>query len=227
MTTGGVIPDRALELEILSGLGPGGVLAGVDEVGRGSLAGPVSVGIALVDADAGQAPDGLRDSKRMTPAARERMAPKVRSWALDVAVGHAGPDVVDGRGVIAALRWAARDALDRLRGPLPDAVLLDGRHNWWADGSLFDLDSALPHIPVHMRVRADASCSAVAAASVVAKVERDAMMVALDERHPGYDWARNKGYASPAHIRGLARLGPSAHHRTSWHLPGVTQGEAT
>ena len=187
----------------------------------------MSVGIALVDADVGQAPDGLRDSKRMTPAARERMAPKVRSWALDVAVGHAGPDVVDGRGVIAALRWAARDALDRLRGPLPDAVLLDGRHNWWADGSLFDLDSALPHIPVHMRVRADASCSAVAAASVVAKVERDAMMVALDERHPGYDWARNKGYASPAHIRGLARLGPSAHHRTSWHLPGVTQGEAT
>lgn len=76
MTTGGVIPDRALELDILSGLGPGGVLAGVDEVGRGSLAGPVSVGIALVDADVGQAPDGLRDSKRMTPAARERMAPK-------------------------------------------------------------------------------------------------------------------------------------------------------
>lgn len=72
MTTGGVIPDRALELDILSGLGPGGVLAGVDEVGRGSLAGPVSVGIALVDADVGQAPDGLRDSKRMTPAARER-----------------------------------------------------------------------------------------------------------------------------------------------------------
>ena len=153
---------------------------------------------------------GLIDASALwDPAEQERVVADATAWY----------GLADGA--------ALGDALDRLRGPLPDAVLLDGRHNWWADGSLFDLDSALPHIPVHMRVRADASCSAVAAASVVAKVERDAMMVALDERHPGYDWARNKGYASPAHIRGLARLGPSAHHRTSWHLPGVTQGEAT
>ena len=141
----------------------------------------------------------------------------------DVAVGHAGPDVIDDVGIVAALRHAAKEALNGLSAT-PSAVLLDGKHNWWAEDSLFDVDPLLPQIPVRMEVRGDARCAVIAAASVAAKVERDGLMVVLDGCFPGYDWARNKGYSSPSHIEGLARLGPSDHHRKSWHLPGVREG---
>lgn len=219
----GRAPSREVEIDVLRSLPAGALIAGVDEVGRGSLAGPVSVGIALIDASTGDFPEGLRDSKAMSPAARERMAPLVREWAVDVAVGHAGPDVIDDVGIVAALRHAAKEALNGLSWT-PSAVLLDGKHNWWAEDSLFDVDPLLPQIPVRMEVKGDARCAVIAAASVAAKVERDGLMVVLDGRFPGYDWARNKGYASPSHIEGLARLGPSDHHRKSWHLPGVREG---
>ena len=110
----GRAPSRAIEIETLRSLPAGALIAGVDEVGRGSLAGPVSVGIALIDASTGDFPEGLRDSKAMSPAARERMAPLVREWAVDVAVGHAGPDVIDDVGIVAALRHAAKEALNGL-----------------------------------------------------------------------------------------------------------------
>ncbi len=216
-------PDRGTEIELLRSCPPGAAIAGVDEVGRGSLAGPVSVGIAVINASVGDFPEGLRDSKQMSAAARERMAPRVREWAVEVAVGHADADIIDDVGIVAAMRLAARNALNGL-STTPAAILLDGKHNWWAEDSLFDVEPLLPQIPVRMEVKGDARCAVIAAASVVAKVERDGLMVILDERFPGYDWARNKGYSSPSHIEGLARIGPSDHHRKSWHLPGLGEG---
>lgn len=222
-----ILPSRDLEKELLAGLqvlDNSAILACVDEVGRGSLAGPVSVGIALISAETSDAfPEGLRDSKQLSQAKREVLDPLCRAWPLAVAVGHAPANTVDSVGIIAALRYAAADALRQLaeKDLIPSGVLLDGSHNWWSSASLFDGDEVLPDLPVRMQVKGDASCAGVAAASVVAKVERDKLMVARDEVYPGYDWARNKGYSSPAHIEGLQKLGPSPEHRVSWNLPGV------
>jgi ribonuclease HII len=105
------------------------LVAGMDEVGRGSLAGPVSVGVLVVDAQTRTAPTGLRDSKLLSPAVREVLAPKVARWAVASAVGHAEPDEIDAIGIIAALRLAGRRALAQLP-VLPDLVILDGNHDW-------------------------------------------------------------------------------------------------
>jgi len=227
-----ITPTREEELALLARVrehaGEDALIAGVDEVGRGALAGPVSVGIALIGAGTSDDfPVGLRDSKQLSAAARTRLAPLCRQWAVDVAVGHAGPDVVDREGIMAALRHAAANALSTLiaAGHRPLAVLLDGNVNWWTDASLFVAAPLLPDLPVLTKVKGDASCAVIAAASVAAKVERDALMVTLDAQHPGYDWARNKGYASPTHIAALRELGASPQHRVSWRLPGLSQSE--
>jgi ribonuclease HII len=198
------------------------LLAAVDEVGRGALAGPASVGVVLVDADVRTAPAGVRDSKLLTPAAREALVPRIRRWAPRHAVGHASPAEVDEVGILGALRLAARRALATL--PTPDLVLLDGNHDWLTDpmsGGLF----AATTPPVRTLIKADMSCSSVAAASVLAKVERDAMMVALHAEHPAYGWAGNKGYSAPEHFAALTELGATVHHRRSWRLPPYEQAE--
>ena len=192
------------------------LIAAVDEVGRGALAGPASVGIVLVDTTVRTAPAGVRDSKLLTPAAREALVPRIRRWALAHAVGHAGPDEVDAVGILGALRLAAMRALATL--PRPDLVLLDGNHDWLTEpmaGGLFSPSTP----PVRTLVKADLSCSSVAAASVLAKVERDALMVALHDQHPEYGWALNKGYAAPEHLAALLAGGATVHHRRSWRLP--------
>ncbi len=198
------------------------LIAAMDEVGRGALAGPASVGIVLVDASIGTAPTGVRDSKLLTPAAREALVPRIRRWALASAVGHAGPDEVDAVGILGALRAAARRALAALPAT-PDVVLLDGSHDWLTDpaavGLLAFADDVTATPPVRTLVKADLSCSSVAAASVLAKVERDAMMVELHPEHVAYNWADNKGYSAPEHLRALVELGPTVHHRRSWRLP--------
>lgn len=207
------------------------VLAAVDEVGRGSLAGPVSVGVVVIDASTRPAPEGVRDSKLLSPAQRETLAPLIRTWALDSAVGHAQPEEIDELGIIAALRLAGERALSEL-GHRPDHVLLDGSHDWLTrptvQGDLFADTSeagqrwglaAAP--PVTMKVKADLTCASVAAASVLAKVERDSIMRQLGAANPAYGWAFNMGYSSPEHVSALERLGPSAWHRRSWHLPGT------
>ena len=109
-------------------------------------------------------------------------------------------------------------------------VLLDGSHDWLsrpAQADLFTLDDEppAPAPRVHMRVKADRTCASVAAASVLAKCERDAMMVGLAAEHPAYRWDENKGYASPEHMAALRELGPSVLHRRSWRLPGTTGEE--
>jgi len=204
------------------------LLAGMDEVGRGSLAGPVSVGVVVVDATTRSAPKGVADSKLLAPAARTRLLPALNRWGLARAVGHASADEIDEIGIIAALRLAGTRALAAIAatvGPV-DVVLLDGSHDWLsrpAQPDLFTVDEQpdLPAPRVHVRVKADRTCASVAAASVLAKCERDALMVALAAEHPAYRWDENKGYASAEHMAALRELGPSVLHRRSWRLPGL------
>src|SRR5690606_9612550 len=150
------------------------VLVGMDEVGRGALAGPVTVGVVAVDESCRSAPQGVRDSKLLTGAARERMVPRLRRWCLGWGVGHAWPEEIDTIGIMAALRLAGQRALDQL-ALRPDVVILDGNHDWLTDPAregllaLVDPDTAPPP-PVRTLIKADLSCSSVAAASVLAKV---------------------------------------------------------
>ena len=209
------------------------LLAGMDEVGRGSLAGPVSVGVVVVDVSTRSAPKGVADSKLLAPAARTRLLPALNRWGLARAVGHASAAEIDEIGIIAALRLAGTRALTEVAavvGPV-DVVLLDGSHNWLsrpAQADLFSLDDELdvPAPRVHMLVKADRTCASVAAASVLAKCERDAMMVRLAGEHPAYRWDENKGYASPEHVAALREHGPSVLHRRSWRLPGTGDDDA-
>lgn len=201
------------------------VLAGMDEVGRGALAGPVSVGVVVIDAGSRTAPMGVKDSKLLTPAARSALVPRIQRWGRAYAVGHSWPAEIDAMGIIAALRLAGRRALAQL--PLvPDLVILDGNHDWLTDPAEVGLFAALasePVPPVTTMIKADLKCSSVAAASVLAKVSRDAMMVEYAGEHPAYGWAGNKGYAAPEHLAALTEHGPCPLHRRSWHLPGVAE----
>ena len=201
------------ERALLREASPRALLAAIDEVGRGALAGPVAVGVVVIDADATAAPQGVRDSKECDPATRERLAPRVRAWAQRSAVGMASSVEIDAIGIIGALALAAARALNAT-GVRPELVLLDGKHDW--------ISRVTPGSRVVTRIQADATCAAVAAASIIAKVTRDAHMVSLDEECPEYGWRGNKGYAAPEHIAALERLGPSPWHRVSWKLPGVS-----
>ena len=205
-------------------------VAGMDEVGRGSLAGPVSVGVVVGDAATRSAPRGVADSKLLTPAARTALLPALGRWGLARAVGHASAAEIDDLGIIAALRLAGSRALATVVAVVGrvDVVLLDGSHDWLTPPAAvpdlfasFD-ETPAPAVPrVRMRVKADRTCASVAAASVLAKCERDALMVDLAAQHPAYRWDENKGYASPDHLAALRELGPSELHRRSWRLPGV------
>lgn len=204
------------------------LVAGMDEVGRGSLAGPVSVGVVVVDERTRACPQGVADSKLLTAAQRTALLPALGRWGLARAVGHASADEIDAVGIIAALRLAgtrALLALEREVGPV-DTVLLDGSHDWLtppAQGELFApvvLGPTLAVAPrVHVRVKADMTCASVAAASVLAKCERDGLMVGWATEHPAYGWESNKGYASSDHVAALREHGPSPLHRRSWRLP--------
>lgn len=234
-----------VERELLAGSFE--AVACVDEVGRGALAGPVCVAAAVVSASMSDVPDGLRDSKELSPAQRARLVPVLQRWA-PYAVGFASAAEIDRWGIVTGLRLAGLRALAGL--PLrPDVVLLDGNMDFLSaprqlsllddqlacdgsvpdgsvsDGSVSDgsAAAALPSVvvpPVRLLVGADKSCAGVAAASVLAKEARDAVMVELDGEFPRYKWAVNKGYASRDHVAALRRDGPCVHHRRSWRLPG-------
>jgi len=220
--------ERALLREGLTSL------ACVDEVGRGALAGPVSVGVTVVTLDVGTAPKGLRDSKLLTASARYALLPALRRWPVCHAVGHAQPAEIDAVGIMAALRVAAARAFAQL-SVRPRAALLDGNHNWMAvpgdaDALFPDPRSAiaaeladLSLLPdrVTLRIKADLTCAGVAAASVLAKCERDSQMVVLAGEHPHYGWELNKGYSAPEHIAALREHGACPLHRRSWQLPGL------
>jgi ribonuclease HII len=177
-------------------------VAGIDEVGRGCLAGPVTAAAVILPPD--WMPDGLRDSKLLRAAERERLAGLLRSRAIAWAVASVWPAVIDRINILRATLLAAQLAAGRL-AVRPDALILDG-------------SLALPDVPLPQRVVVDADrlCASVAAASVLAKVERDRLMTELDDRYPGYGLATNKGYAAPEHRAALARLGLSPVHRRSF-----------
>lgn len=243
MSASRLVPDRLLETEEL---GRHALVGGMDEVGRGSLAGPVSVGLAVVSRSTPDAfPTGLADSKQLTARRREALVEPCRQWLEDWAVASASPAEIDSLGIVGALRLAGLRALAEVaaRGNAPGLVILDGTSDWLSapeedllsalesgapgERTLGEGPTAMPAVEpvlpiVRTQVKADGRCAVVAAASVLAKVHRDALMSALAD--PGYGWASNKGYASATHVDGLARLGASEHHRRSWHLPGLGQG---
>ncbi len=198
----------------------GPLLAAVDEVGRGPLAGPVVVCAVVMPPGAPEIP-GVDDSKKLAPAARERAAAAVRAGALAYALGAASAREVDALNVYHATVLAMRRALAGLGrrldacglGPAPDHVLVDGR-------PLRTL--GVPHTAV---VGGDASCYAVACASVVAKAARDRLMRALAARYGAYAWDRNAGYPTPAHRAAVAALGPTPHHRRSFLRGGGARSQ--
>ena len=196
------------------------LVAGIDEVGRGALAGPVSVGVvALAPCDVW--PEGLTDSKLLSAARREAMMAPLAVFGAGRAVGHSTPGEIDAHGIVAALRLAGRRALDAIGLPV-DAVLLDGTHDWLTSppNGLFGDDAGeWTAPPVTMVVKGDRACASIAAASVIAKVERDALMTAAHADRPGYGWDGNKGYGAAAHLEALRTMGPSPLHRVSWRLP--------
>jgi ribonuclease HII len=178
------------------------VVAGVDEVGRGPLAGPVVAG-AVVFPPHEVAIDGLRDSKRMTAAERQAAAVRIRELALGWAVGAASVREIDRCNILRASVRAMRRALAHL--PLrPDYVLVDGN-------PVPDLGQAHEAI-----VGGDNLSLSIAAASVLAKVVRDRLMVALGRRYPAFAWEENKGYATAAHLAAIGAAGPTPHHRRSF-----------
>jgi len=167
----------------------------------------------------------VRDSKLLAPEVRERLVPRIRRWALATGVGHASPAEIDRWGIMAALRMAGHRALQEM-GVEPDLVLLDGNHDYLSPPAQLDLLDPVPtlleRVPsVRTEIKADLRCAAVAAASILAKTARDALMVELAGDLPAYGWEHNKGYSAPEHLRALAAHGPTEHHRRSWNLPGV------
>lgn len=181
-------------------------VAGIDEAGRGAWAGPVcaaAVILPLERADLLEALGEVRDSKQLSPARRETLLPQIRETAIAVGVGWGEPTEIDEWGIVSATRRAMGRAVTGL-GERVDALLVD--------------HVRLPelNLPQRSLPKADVHCLSVAAASVVAKVERDRLMVELDHTYPGYGFARHKGYGTPQHREALARLGPVPIHRLSW-----------
>ena len=186
-------------------------LIAIDEVGRGAIAGPVAVGVTLTSADTYKSPwpSKLRDSKLMTEKQREESFEAVAAWVDQWAVGMSSAEEIDKIGITKALALAAERAIEQLNfEPSATRILLDGSHNWLGNRSYGVL--------VAVRPKADRDCVSVAAASVLAKVTRDRLMVELSTTFPGYGFEGHKGYASEAHIEAVRRLRPSAQHRVTW-----------
>jgi ribonuclease HII len=189
-------------------------VAGLDEAGRGAWGGPVCAAAVVLPLDQPNRIEllhGVRDSKQLSPARRETLLPLVLEVAEAVKVGWATPPEVDELGIVPATRQAMARAVSCLDGQV-DALLIDYIR-------LPDLD-----LPQRALPKADTRCLSVAAASIVAKVTRDRLMIALDQDFPGYGFARHKGYGTPQHRQALARLGPSPIHRMSWRPMQELQG---
>ena len=193
------MPDFSLERA--SGLRP---VAGIDEAGRGPLAGPVVA--AAVVLDPARVPRGIDDSKKLRAAVRERIAAELERCAA-IGLGQASVQEIDRLNILKATMLAMRRALDALSlalGRAPALALVDGNR--------------LPELPCPAEavVRGDAKSLSIAAASIVAKVARDAMMADLAREHPHYGWDRNAGYGTAQHLKALTLHGPTPHHRITF-----------
>ena len=180
--------------------GPG-LLAGVDEAGRGPLAGPVVAAAVMLDEL--QPIKGLADSKALSPRRREKLYDEIRAKALCCCVAEASAQEIDALNILQATLLAMRRAVEGLR-LRPHRVLVDGNR--------------LPQLPMPAQaiVKGDARVQAIAAASILAKVHRDRLCVALDARHPQYGFAAHKGYPTAEHLQALQRFGPCEEHRRSF-----------
>jgi ribonuclease HII len=185
------------------------IVAGMDEVGRGAIAGPVTIGVVAIDANVGDIPSGLRDSKLMTPKRREAMVPITKEWGIAWATGSATAAEIDKFGIVTSLGLAASRALRNL-GITPDVVILDGNTAFLME------EAGGPRIVT--RIKADQDCACVSAASVIAKVERDTLMTQLHEQFPHYGWEGNKGYGAAIHTNAIKTHGVTDLHRKSWNL---------
>ncbi|MGB7405758.1 MAG: ribonuclease HII [Pacificimonas sp.] len=175
-------------------------VCGVDEAGRGPLAGPVVAAAVILDPDA--IPDGLSDSKMLSASRRDILFGKIEASA-EVGVGVVGVAHIERLNILWATMLAMERAVDAL-AIHPAMTLIDGnRAPRWKR-------------PCRTIVKGDAKCHSIAAASIVAKVTRDRMMAELDARHPGYGWSRNQGYGTAEHLAALVKLGPTAHHRAGF-----------
>lgn len=207
----------------------GEVVVGVDEVGRGALAGPLTVG-AVVLSRATMPPIGLTDSKLLSAARRESLVDPLIAWADDWSLGSVSAEEIDQWGLRLALAVAATRAIGGL-ATQPTHALIDGSFNLLRA----PLDVAFgvappPHLAYGTLaattiVKGDQRCATIAAASVLAKVNRDRLMTDLDVECQGYGWASNKGYGAQVHLAALRRLGPNAYHRRSWRLPSANVEE--
>jgi ribonuclease HII len=187
-------------------------VCGVDEAGRGPLAGPVCAAAVILRLD--QVPVGLDDSKKLTARARERLEVEIKTAALAWSVAFASVEEIGALNILHASGLAMRRAVAGL-GVTPAFALVDGAY-------AFDLA-----VPVRTVVGGDGASCSIAAASILAKTARDRLMVEMDARHPGYGFADHKGYGAPAHLEALARLGPCAIHRMGWApLRALTEGGA-
>ncbi|HEU0293558.1 MAG TPA: ribonuclease HII [Anaerolineales bacterium] len=184
-------------------------VAALDEAGRGALAGPVAVGAVILPNDPALLSStlvGARDSKQMTPRERARLAIQIKSVALNWSVGFATSAEIDTQGIVRATRFAAIRALHQF-SLCPQYLLTD-----------FRLELPQLEISQTSLVKGDARCLSIACASILAKTERDALMLDLDQRHPGYQLGKHKGYGTQAHRSALRRLGLSEIHRKTFHF---------
>ncbi len=202
-------PEPTLDVEREFFAAGARIVAGVDEVGRGAIAGPVTIGVVAIDATVGEIPVGLRDSKLMTPKRRDAMVPVAKEWGLAWATGSATAQEIDKIGIMSALGLAASRALQKL-GVTPDVLILDGNSSF-----LVEEDNG-PRVVT--RVKADQDCACVSAASVIAKVERDSLMTELHQQFPHYGWEGNKGYGAKVHTDAIKSHGLTDLHRKSWNL---------
>jgi ribonuclease HII len=196
-------------------------IIGMDEVGRGAIAGPVAVGVAIIDRNDHRSelpwPANLKDSKLLSEKARNEILQPVKDWVVGSAVGMASAAEIDSKGIVQSLAISASRALETL---LSDAnlrrsiaengaiIILDGSHNW--------LGAKASGIQVIVRTKADRDCVSVAAASIISKVERDNLMIELASSFPEFGFEGHKGYASEGHIQAIRNLGPTEVHRHTW-----------
>lgn len=180
------------------------LIAGVDEVGRGSLAGPVAAAAVILPRNMnGPWLDMVRDSKQLTPAKRQRLSNHIRETAVAFGIGMVSHEVINSRGIIKATRLAMKMAIEQL-SPSADSLLIDYMH--------------IPEVSLPQRgiKGGDSLCFSIACASIIAKVARDQLMVELDRTYPGYGLAAHKGYGTREHLTCLRRLGASPIHRASF-----------
>ena len=204
-------PTLDLERSLLARAHDGAVLVSVDEVGRGALAGPVSIGAVCISATVADPPAGVRDSKAISQRRRSELVPLIEAWAQSVAVVHVPAQRIDEVGIVQALGEGAASAVEKASGNQHvRTVLLDGRHDF--------ISPIEPRWTVQTIVRGDATCASIAAASIIAKEQRDALMRELHRQFPVYGWDRNVGYGTAGHRLAIADNGASEFHRRTWRL---------